>query len=180
MFHIICVDCTPHKNLHKLSYVSTNHTKIIMQPHIIFILPHNIYIKIKPKNIKKMFENQILQKIHESNRATATLIFKPIYRIIVLIQALGLLITSNLAFCKTTCPQHNRSHILESRKRLASSDNECYQFRCTNPKCRKSTTIQFNSFFSLFRKPLHVIVQVIKCWSIEMTKTIEIPQDRFV
>lgn len=120
-----------------------------------------------------MFENNILNTIHESNRVSKGLKEKPIYRVIVLLQSLGLLITSSVALCKPECKLENKEARLESRKRHSSAANECYCFRC--PKCKRPTTLQLNSFFSLFRKPLCLMVQIIKCWAVEMTisKTVE-------
>ena len=57
---------------------------------------------------------------------------------------------------------------ITTRKRTKDS-KPIYTLRCTNPKCQKFHSLFVNSFFGLFQKPFWLMVELIKCWCIQMS-----------
>ena len=63
--------------------------------------------------------------------------------------------------------------MIKSRKRYANAKNRILSWRC--PKCQTFYSLYDNTFFEAFKKPLYDVLQIIKCWALELTiaKTIE-------
>ena len=68
----------------------------------------------------------------------------------------------------TKCSTCNSDVKLVTRTR-AKGGNLLKSFRCINSKCQKYHSLTENSFFSLFRKPFMLIVEIIKMWCIQLS-----------
>ena len=82
-------------------------------------------------------------------------------------QTIGIL-TSDFS-CYFCCKKVN----LVGRKRNKAGDEVLPTFRCSNPDCQKWQSIYRNSFFSLFRSPMLLIVEIIKHWSKAVNDVLE-------
>lgn len=63
---------------------------------------------------------------------------------------------------------------LRNRKRNKDSKNQLLSWRCM--ACTNYKTIYQDSFFSLFCKPLKIVLAIIKCWSaqVNISKTVDL------
>lgn len=122
---------------------------------------------MKRASMERLFgEDTTLERLHLMNRAWAALAEQPLYKTIVRLQSLGVIIRADEALCKPECRSvSGRARILLTRRRTVSASTECFAYRCST--CRKVTSLLQNSFLSLFRKPLEIVLQAIKCWSVQ-------------
>ena len=71
---------------------------------------------------------------------------------------------------------NKKGEIMELKKRKRSKDtkNNLITWRCL--ACTSYKSIYQDSFFSLFKKPLKIVLAIIKCWSaqINIQKTVEL------
>lgn len=111
----------------------------------------------------RLFDEPELERIHLANRTRAALASQPLYRTIVRLQALGVLMRPQDAVCRPDCRSKGFSRSLQTRRRSTNANTECFAYRCNT--CNKTTALMQNSFFNLFRKPLEILVQMIKCWA---------------
>ncbi len=63
------------------------------------------------------------------------------------------------------CSKCNSDLKLTTRKRNKES-KPYFTLRCTNSKCQNYQSLFANLFFSLFRKPFMLIIEIIKCWCV--------------
>ncbi|CAF1101621.1 unnamed protein product [Brachionus calyciflorus] len=77
------------------------------------------------------------------------------------LQSLGILENNYVCICGSKLAIIDRK-----RNKLG---NEHKTFRCTNSKCQKYQSIAKNSFFSLFKKPIFVIIEIIKLWAVQIS-----------
>ncbi|CAF0979658.1 unnamed protein product [Brachionus calyciflorus] len=62
---------------------------------------------------------------------------------------------------------------LRNRKRNKDSKNQLLSWRCM--ACTNYKTIYQDSYFTLFRKPLKIVLAIIKCWSAQViSKTVDL------
>lgn len=66
--------------------------------------------------------------------------------------------------------------VLVGRKRKNSYERVIPSFRCSNSFCQKFQSVYRNSFFSLFRTPMMLVVEIIKHWcaNIIISKTLDL------
>lgn len=79
---------------------------------------------------------------------------------------LGLIFSSRCCD-KTNCIKKGSELNLKFRKRTADSKNQILSWRCTS--CGTFKSIYDGSFFSLFKKPVKIILALVKCWSTQLT-----------
>ncbi|CAF1010282.1 unnamed protein product [Brachionus calyciflorus] len=74
---------------------------------------------------------------------------------------------------KENCRKKAQNMNLTTRKRSKDSKNCLLTWRCNS--CSSYKTIYEDSFFSLFRKPLKIVLAIIKCWAAQITiaKTVD-------
>ncbi len=84
------------------------------------------------------------------------------------------LVNQSRACDNKTCKKYEKLMSLTIRKRSKESLNYVLSWRCT--VCRSYRTVYENSFFSLFKKPVRILLAVIKCWAAQLTinKTIAV------
>ena len=68
------------------------------------------------------------------------------------------------------CPKYQKYMDLRLRSRGKDSIKHL-TWRCSANKCGTYKSIWDGSFFSLFRKPIKLIIVLIKCWSAQLTIT---------
>lgn len=115
------------------------------------------------KIVARVFDEPELEHIHLANRTRVALVAQPLYKTIVRLQSLGVLIHPKDAMCRPACRSRGTARSLQTRRRSIMANTECLAFRCNT--CNKTTALMQNSFFTLFRKPLEILMQLIKCWS---------------
>lgn len=76
-------------------------------------------------------------------------------------QKKGILTNQGCYFC-------NSKLELVGRKRDKNSRVQA-SFRCTNTGCQKFQSVYRNSFFSLFKTPMLLVVEIIKLWCSQIT-----------
>ncbi|CAF0950111.1 unnamed protein product [Brachionus calyciflorus] len=86
---------------------------------------------------------------------------------------LGLIEGSKVCEYKS-CKSAGHELELDLRKRKKNDENHLLTWRCK--KCTNYKSVYSNSFFGLFRKPVKIILAIIKCWATQLTisKTIDV------
>jgi len=75
-------------------------------------------------------------------------------------------------FCTNkNCTKFQQEMVLKLRSRGKNADNKHLTWRCNGHKCGTYRSIWEGSFFSLFRKPIKLLIALVKCWSAQLTIT---------
>lgn len=111
-----------------------------------------------------------MEQIAAENNVSEAIKVLAIYQTILMLQSLGVLIRKSMAACKSSCAhcQTGAKRKLVSSTRSKKSTNLLFQFRCST--CGKEKTLLKNSFFSIFKSPFNTVLDIIKCWCLQMTQ----------
>lgn len=100
------------------------------------------------------------------------------YKIFLELKEFGI-IFENRVCTNSNCKKKGSNMTLQLRKRSKQSEIKLLTWRCNS--CTTYKSIFEGSFFSMFRKPVKVIMALIKCWSASITisKTCDLIQLNF-
>jgi transposase-like protein len=88
------------------------------------------------------------------------------FKIFEKLKAIGLV--EPLQLCsRDNCKMKGRQMFLKNRKRDKNSTNLLLTWYCNG--CKSYKSVYDGSFFSLFRKPIRILLGIIKCWSAHLT-----------
>jgi hypothetical protein len=92
------------------------------------------------------------------------------YKIFKMLSAIGNV--HGVQFCSNkNCPKFEKEMNLKLRSRGKEDQTKHLTWRCNGFKCGTYRSIWEGSFFSLFRKPIKLLIALVKCWSAQLTIT---------